>query len=91
MKKADIANMVHDMIGGTKVQAENIVNGIFDKMAETMARGEDVDVAGFGKFSGTMRKARTARNPRTGDTVNVPAQRVPKFKAAKGLKDTVRG
>ena len=56
-----------------------------------MAQGNDVDIAGFGKFSGNMRAARTARNPRTGEAVAVPAMRVPKFKAGKALKDKVRG
>jgi DNA-binding protein HU-beta len=91
MKKQDLINMVADMTGGTKTQADDIVNGIFDAIAGEMAKGGTVDVAGFGKFEGKMRNARTARNPRTGATVNVPAQRVPKFKAGKKLKDTVKG
>ncbi|MAQ76987.1 DNA-binding protein [Candidatus Campbellbacteria bacterium] len=91
MKKTDLVEMVHDMVGGTKTQAEAVIKGIFDAMAEEMAKGGTVDIAGFGKFEGKMRNARTARNPRTGEPVEVPAQRVPKFKAAKGLKDTVKG
>lgn len=91
MKKQDLINMVADMTGGTKTQADDIVNGLFDAIADEMAKGGTVDVAGFGKFEGKMRNARTARNPRTGETVEVPAQRVPKFKAGKKLKDTVKG
>lgn len=91
MKKQDLINMVADMTGGTKTQADDIVNGLFDAIANEMAKGGTVDVAGFGKFEGKMRNARTARNPRTGETVDVPAQRVPKFKAGKKLKDTVKG
>ena len=91
MKKADLAQMVSDKTGGTKVQSEEVVQSIFDAIAGSMARGEDVDIAGFGKFIGNMRAARTARNPRTGEAVQVPAQRVPKFKAGKALKDTVKG
>jgi DNA-binding protein HU-beta len=91
MKKQDLINMVADITEGTKTQADEIVNGIFDTIAAEMAKGGAVDVAGFGKFEGKMRNARTARNPRTGETVDVPAQRVPKFKAGKKLKDTVKG
>lgn len=91
MKKQDLVEMVADITEGTKTQASDIVNGVFDAMAGEMAKGGTVDIAGFGKFEGKMRNARTARNPRTGESVHVPAQRVPKFKAAKGLKDTVKG
>ena len=49
MKKQDLVNMVHDMVGGTKTQAESVVKGIFDAIAGEMAKGGTVDVAGFGK------------------------------------------
>lgn len=91
MKKQDLANMVHEMVGGTKTQSEAVIKGLFDAMAEEMAKGGTVDIAGFGKFEGADRAARDARNPRTGETVRVPAKRVPKFKAGKALKDTVAG
>lgn len=91
MKKQDLAQMVNDMIGGTKTQSEAVIKSIFDAMAETMAKGETVDIAGFGKFEGAMRDARQARNPRTGEMVDVAAKRVPKFKAGKALKDIVKG
>ncbi|MCB9808827.1 HU family DNA-binding protein [Candidatus Nomurabacteria bacterium] len=91
MKKTDLIDMVADITGGTKVMAGQVVEGIFDTIASEMAKGGKVDIAGFGKFEGSMRAARTARNPRTGEMVKVAAKRVPKFKAAKGLKDTVAG
>ena len=91
MKKQDLANMVHDMIGGTKTQSEAVIKSLFDTIADEMAKGGTVDIAGFGKFEGVMRNAREARNPQTGEKVMVPAQRVPKFKAGKALKDTVKG
>lgn len=91
MKKADLAQMVQDELQGTKAQAERVVQMIFDAIAESMAKGEDVDIAGFGKFMGKMQAARTARNPRTGETVDVPAKRAAKFKAGKALKDQVAG
>jgi DNA-binding protein HU-beta len=91
MKKQDLANMVNEMIGGTKTQSEAVIKALFDTIADEMAKGGTVDIAGFGKFEGVMRNAREARNPRTGEKVMVPAQRVPKFKAGKALKDTVKG
>ena len=91
MKKQDLANMVNDMVGGTKTQSEAVVQAIFDAMATEMAKGGTVDIAGFGKFEGADRAARMARNPRTGEQVQVAAKRVPKFKAGKKLKDTVKG
>lgn len=91
MKKQDLANMVHDMVGGTKTQSEAVIKGIFDAIAGEMAKGGTVDIAGFGKFEGVQRDARMARNPRSGEMVQVPAKRVPKFKAGKALKDTVAG
>ena len=89
MKKQDIVNIIVEITGGTKVEGERIVKAIFDAIANEMAKGGTVDIAGFGKFEGVMRDARTARNPRTGESIKVPAKRVPKFKAGKALKDTV--
>ncbi|MFT5280657.1 MAG: DNA-binding protein HU-beta [Flavobacteriaceae bacterium] len=91
MNKQAIVEMVHGMLGGTKVQAEEVVNGIFGGITDTLKKGDEVAIAGFGKFTAKMRAARDARNPRTGETVKVPAMRVPKFSAAKALKDAVRG
>lgn len=78
------------MLGGTKVQAEQIVDAVFDSIEKCLKKGEEVSVAGFGTFVVKQRKARTARNPKTGATVQVPATRVPKFRAGKGLKDAVK-
>ncbi len=89
MKKQDLQDLVHNKIGGTKVQAEEIISDIFAAMTSAMKKGEDVDIAGFGKFMAKERAAREARNPKTGETVKVPATRVPKFRAAKALKDAV--
>jgi DNA-binding protein HU-beta len=90
MNKADIINQVHEALGGTKADAERAVDTVFDGITNAMKDGEQVSVAQFGIFEAKMREARTARNPRTGESVPVPAMRVPKFRAAKGLKDTVK-
>lgn len=90
MNKADLANKVHDMLGGTKVQAEQVVEMIIGTIVDTLKKGEEVSVAGLGIFSTKMRPARQGRNPRTGESIQVPAMRTPKFRAAKALKDAVR-
>lgn len=90
MNKADIISKVHEVLGSTKADAERAVDTVFDGIAAALKDGTDVSVAGFGIFKAKMRAAREARNPRTGETVKVPAMRVPKFSAAKGLKDAVK-
>ncbi len=90
MNKASLVEKVHEVLGGTKVQAEQVVDTIFGSITSSLKDGQDVSIAGFGIFAAKERAARTARNPRTGEAVNVPAMRVPKFKAAKALKDSVK-
>ena len=89
MNKQGIVEMVHGMLGGTKVQAEQVVEGIIETIIKSLKKGEEVSIAGLGIFSVKARAARTARNPLTGATVQVKAKTVPKFRAAKGLKDAV--
>ncbi len=90
MNKADIISKVHEVLGGTKVEAERAVDAMFGSIEEAMKDGTAVSIAGFGIFEAKMRAKREARNPRTGETVTVPAMRVPKFRAAKALKDAVK-
>ena len=90
MNKADLANAVHAIVGGTKVQAEEVVETIISSIVKTLKSGGEVSIAGLGIFSTKTRAARTARNPRTGESVQVPSMRVPKFRAAKALKDAVK-
>ncbi len=90
MNKAAIVDAVHGVLGGTKVSAEQAVETVFDSIVKSLKKGDEVSVAGFGTFVVKKRAARTARNPRTGEPVNVPAMNVPKFRAGKGLKDAVK-
>ncbi len=90
MNKADIINKVSEELGTTKADAERAVEIIIDSITETLKKGQEVSVAGLGIFSAKVRNARTARNPRTGETIEVPAMRVPKFRPAKALKDAVK-
>jgi len=89
MNKQALAELVQGKLGGTKVQAEEIVDGMFEAIVSTMKKGDEVSIAGFGIFSVEGRAARMARNPKTGEQVKVAAKKVPKFRPAKGLKDAV--
>ena len=82
---------MHEKIGGTKAQSEEAVEIVVATITNSLKNGEEVSISGLGIFSAKERAARQARNPRTGETIQVPAMRVPKFKAAKGLKDAVKG
>jgi len=90
MNKQALVEFVHTKIGGTKVQAEEVVEGMLMEITNTLKRGGEVSIAGLGIFSVKARAARMARNPKTGAQVSVPATRVPKFRAAKALKDAVK-
>lgn len=90
MNKADIISKVHETLNTTKADAERAVETIIDSITDSLKRGQEVSIAGLGIFSAKMREARTARNPRTGESIEVPAMRVPKFRAAKALKDAVK-
>jgi DNA-binding protein HU-beta len=90
MNKQAIIDAIHEAIGGTKAGAEKAVDVMIESITKTLKSGDEVSVAGLGIFSAKTRAARTARNPRTGESVNVPAMKVPKFRPAKALKDAVR-
>jgi DNA-binding protein HU-beta len=90
MNKQGIVEAVHAILGGTKVQAEQAVDTMIDSIVGTLKKGGEVSIAGLGIFSVKARAARQARNPRTGETIQVAAMKVPKFRAAKALKDAVK-
>lgn len=90
MNKQALVELIHEKIGGTKVQAEEVVESMLEAITKTLKKGGEVSIAGLGIFSVKARAARMARNPKTGEQVKVPATRVPKFRAAKALKDAVK-
>lgn len=90
MNKNGIIDVVHGVVGGTKVTSEKAVDAIIEAITNCLKRGEEVSIAGLGIFVAKKRAARKARNPKTGETVNVPATTVPKFRAAKALKEAVK-
>ena len=90
MNKQSIVEAVHAKLGGTKVQAEQVVDTVIETIVGSLKKGDEVSIAGLGIFAVKTRAARTARNPRTGEAVQVPSMKVPKFRAAKALKDAVK-
>lgn len=90
MNKMDIISKVHEKLDITKADAERAVETVIDSIVDSLKQGREVSIAGLGIFSAKMRDARTARNPRTGESIEVPAMRVPKFRAAKALKEAVK-
>ena len=90
MNKSGIVDAVHAKLAGTKVQAEEVVDVVINSVIDSLKKGEEVSIAGLGIFSVKQRAARKARNPRTGAMVDVAAMKVPKFRAAKALKEAVK-
>ncbi|GGA05858.1 MAG: DNA-binding protein HU [Sphingomonadales bacterium CG12_big_fil_rev_8_21_14_0_65_65_10] len=89
MNKNDLISTVADNSGLSRSDAGKAVEGVFDAIQDSLGKGEEVRLVGFGTFSVAHRKASTGRNPRTGETMQIKASNQPKFKAGKGLKDAV--
>jgi len=89
VNKNDLVAAVADSAGLTKADAAKAVDAVFDSISGSLKSGGEVRLVGFGTFSVVSRKATTGRNPRTGETIQIPASKQPKFKAGKGLKDAV--
>ncbi len=89
MTKADLIDELSNVSNLTKKESETIVTIIFDNITEALAKGDKVELRGFGSFRIRRRKARRGRNPKTETIVSVPAKRVPFFKVGKRLRDLV--
>ncbi|SEJ65011.1 DNA-binding protein HU-beta [Sphingobium sp. AP50] len=89
MNKQDLISAVAESSGLSKNDATKAVEGVFDAITASLKKGDEVRLVGFGTFSVSQRKASTGRNPRTGETMTIKASAQPKFKAGKGLKDSV--
>ncbi len=90
MTKAELVDRVAKTAGLTKKAGLQAVNAFVDTVSAAMAKADKVTLVGFGTFDVTTRKARKARNPRTGQVINVPSKRVPRFRAGTELKKKVR-
>ena len=91
MTKAELVERVSSKINLTKKQTEVIVNTVFQSITESLSQGKKVELRGFGSFRIRSRNARTGRNPKSGEKVDVPAKKVPFFKAGKELRELVDG
>ncbi len=89
MNKNEFIDRVADIADLTKADAAKAVDAVFDAITDALKKGDDVRLVGFGTFSATKRAAREGRNPRTGDTIQIPASIQPKFSAGKGLKEAL--
>jgi len=89
VNKNDLVSAVADNSGMSKADAARSVDGVFDAISGALQSGGEVRIVGFGTFSVADRKATTGRNPRTGEAIQIPASKRPKFKAGKGLKQAV--
>lgn len=90
MTKGELVDAIAGAAGITKVDAEKALNAFTEAVTKSLKKGDTVGLVGFGTFSVSKRKARKGRNPQTGKEINIPAAKVPKFKAGKGLKDAVK-
>ena len=89
MNKTDLIATVAEGAGLTKKDTERVLNAAIDAITLSLAKGEKVQLAGFGTFATKEREARIGRNPRTREAVEIAATRVPTFKPSKALKDII--
>jgi len=89
MTKSELIDAMATRSDLTKARAEDVVKGVFDTMTAALGRGDGIEIRGFGSFSVRAYKAYEGRNPRTGESVPVPAKRLPFFKVGKELKELV--
>ena len=89
MNKTELIAAVAAKTGLTKKDAEKVVNATIESISESLVKGDKVNVSGFGIFEVKERAARTGLNPRTKETIQIPATKLPAFKASKTLKDAI--
>ena len=89
MNKAELVNAIAEKAALSKNDAEKVLAAFTETVTESLTAGEKVQIVGFGSFEVVNRAARTARNPRTGEAVEIAASKAPAFKAGKALKDSV--
>jgi len=90
MNKAELIDRIAKDSKITKAEAYRAIDSFIESITKALKKGEKTSLVGFGTFSTSKRKARTGRNPQTGEPIKIPAKRVPKFTAGKSLKDSVR-
>jgi DNA-binding protein HU-beta len=89
--KTDLATLVAEQSELSAADAKRAVEATFEIVSSRVAAGDEVAIAGFGKFTVTERSARQGRNPQTGETIDIAASKAPKFSAASAFKSAVKG
>ncbi len=89
MNKAALVEKVAEATGQSKAVTREVLDNFLDAVGDTLAAGNKIEIRGFGSFRVKRRKAQTARNPRTGEKVEVPSRFVPSFKPSRNLADKV--
>ena len=89
MNKTELIAVAAESAGMTKKDTERVINAALEAITASLVKGEKVQLSGFGTFETKDREARVGRNPHTKETIEIPATRVPTFKASKALKDIV--
>ena len=87
MTKADLVNTIIKTVGFSNKESTMIIDTVFELMKTTLVKGEQVKISGFGTFNVVERAPRTARNPRTGEEVKIPARKLPVFKPSREIKN----
>lgn len=90
MNKVDLAQKIAEEVGVSKSQSETMINVLLETIISAVKRDDSVVLTGFGTFSQGKRAARTGRNPQTGASIQISAMSVPKFKAGKAFKDSLK-
>ncbi len=89
MNKTELIAIAAENSGMTKKDTERMLNAAIDAITMALVKGEKVQISGFGTFETKDREARVGRNPHTKEAIDIPATRVPAFKASKALKDNI--
>ncbi|HZG57471.1 HU family DNA-binding protein [Paenibacillus sp.] len=90
MNKTDLIAKVAETTELSKKDVTNVVEAVFDSIADALQNGDKVQLVGFGNFEVRERTARKGRNPQTGEEIDIPASKVPAFKPGKALKDGIK-
>ena len=90
MTKKELVSALAEKTEETKVKAAGMLDALIEVISETLSNGEEVAIAGLGKFEVRERAAREGRNPQTGEAITIAASKVPAFKSSKTLKDAVK-
>ncbi len=87
MNKNELVQHISDETGFTKADSSRFVTAFTNVVAQTLKKGKEVSIVGFGNYKVTKRKARTGRNPQTGASIKIPAKKVPAFRPGKALRE----